>query len=205
MALDNKVLIDEEVLTTLSNKAFGDGATHTIEDIISNLGPNVTDYFTNTEKYGYIVGNGTSSSAIAALSLPEGIDFNDIVFAVGIGGVNNSSISSRSAYNMSYIYCPALYNHVVGTNTTTGEPNERDCFGFAMGLYSTTYEHDAWTPLATGSTYGTVYRPTLFKATDATDGKHRIGLGYYQGGTLSSSNGYLICKYGSIVVIYRKK
>lgn len=205
MALDNKVLIDEEVLTTLSNKAFGDGITHPIEDIVDNLGPNATDYFTNTEKYGYIVGNGTSSAALGTVTLPEGIDFNDVVLAVGIGGFNNSSISARSALHINYIYCPALYNHVAGLGST-GEPNEKDCFGFIFGTYSTTYEHDAWTPLAHGSTYGSnLYRPTFYKATDASDGKHRVGLGFYQNETLSSYTGYIAAKYGSVVIIYRKK
>lgn len=206
MALDNKVLIDENILATLSNKAFTDGQTHRIEDIVDNLGLNVSGYFTDTEKYGYLVVNGTSSSAVSSVTLPSGIDFNDIVFAVGIGGVNNSSVSSRSAFNLPYIYCPALYDEVIRYNSSTGEPIERGCFGFVLGIVSTTYEGDAWTPIAHGSIYGTVdYRATLYKASDASDGSHRVSLSFFQGGELSEFGGYIAAKYGSAVFIYRKK
>lgn len=205
MALDNKVLIDEEILTTLSNKAFGDGISHSIQDIVSNLGPNISDIFTDEEKYGYVVVNGTSSAGIGVVTLPDGISYNDIVFGVGIGGYNNSSVSSRTALHIPYIYCPAIYNHIIKTDETTGEVLERDCFGFTMGGYTSTYEQDVWTPIATGNIYGTSHRATIFKSTDGADGSHRIGLGFYQGNTLQSHTGYIAARYGSAIFIYRKK
>lgn len=195
MALENKILVDKSDIITLRERVSSTPIQYPL--LLDLLGSRVDDYFTNERKYG-VATYSSPNSAASTVTLPDNVQFEDIVFAVGIGGYNNNSVSARSAQNIHYIYCPAIYNHWCNDTGT-----ERDCFGFQLGTYSTTYESGIWTPRFDMG-YSTKHRATLFKASGSTETSVKIGLGYYQNGVLSSSLGRIIAKNGYLGIIYRK-
>lgn len=195
--MEDKVLISTNTLTTLGDKAFGENHTpKMLANIVDALGP--TGFFNDEINYGHMLARSTSSSAYQGITLPTDVHFNDIVFAMGVGGYNNSSVSARSAQNIHWIYCPAMYDEVLKTDAD-GTPSERAMFGFKMVNSGSTYESAVWTPnYQSVGTYTTNYRLTLYEDSGALK-SHVISTN-----NLQTYNGYLIAQYGSAVIYYYK-
>lgn len=95
-------------------------------------GGGALDFITNTTDYSnswWESGNSPSEGIV----LPDSIAFEDIKFLIGIGGSNNSSVTTNTNRHIVYIFCPDLYKRTI----QDGEGNiYYACFGTYMSTYS---------------------------------------------------------------------
>ena len=209
------VLVEENSLTAIGNAIRGKtGSTDLILpgnmasaiEGISAGGVDISEYFTNTEKYGNTRYTNLTGSGMANITLPTNVQFEDIVFAVGYCSPNGGA-TSTSTQTIPFIYCPALYDHDVNSNYITSGI-AKDCFGFNMGNYSSSYYHGVWLPDPLPQynyrTF-TVYRPFLCKKTSSTETSVVVGAGCYMDDTVSSSPFcYTVVQRSGMIVIYKK-
>lgn len=95
-------------------------------------GGGALDFITNTTDYGNSWWEGGSSSD-RGIVLPDSITLEDIKFLIGIGGNNNSSVSTETSKHIVYIFCPDLYKRTI----QDGEGNiYYACLGTYMSSYS---------------------------------------------------------------------
>lgn len=153
------VTTDNQYYSAIANAIRGKNGTETtykpaeMAAAITALstGGGALDFITNTTDYG----NGwweSGSAADKGIALPDSIAFEDIKFLIGIGGSNNSSVSTRTSRHIVYIFCPDLYKKTI----QDGEGNiYYACLGTYMSTYSSTIQQ--------GIDYGRGYKgPTNY-------------------------------------------
>lgn len=167
-------------------------------------GGGALDFLTNETDYGVaIYQNSSETTPSRTIVLPDGITFDDVKFIIGTGYTNNSSGTVRSARFGTYIYCPDLYDRAVQDDLGTVY---NACFG--------TFSISRGTVYLQGIDYARDYRSaqssqdSYFYWVSYNETNNSISL--YTSKTHSKETptdldqGYIICDYGRVAVIYDK-
>lgn len=199
------------IATAIRNKA-GVETTYKPADMAAAIaaiptGGGALDFLTNETDYGVaIYQNSSETSSSKTIVLPDGITFDDVKFIIGTGYINNSS---GTLYNNSrfgtYIYCPDLYDRAVQDDLGT---IYNACFGtFSISYGSNYFQGIDYARDYRSATRGATQNP-YFYWVSYNETNNSISL--YASDTHSKENptnlnqGYMICDYGRVAVIYDK-
>ena len=170
----------------------------------------VNSWIADTEHYGITIWSNAGSGTLQNLTLPDGVEFEDIVYLSGLGAKTSSSDSGSTNNNFPYVYCPTLWNHTIDAlpaNTWAKDKKLYFCGGFGNSVYSSTH--------APGPVYGitadNVFQDAFYYSgkyymtlSPTTDGKS-IAFTYMFKDTSSQTRAYALSKYAKAVMIYKKK
>lgn len=170
----------------------------------------VNSWIADTEHYGITTWSNTGSSPLQNLALPNGVEFEDIVYLSGIGTSSTSSSSASANYNFPYVYCPTLWNHTIDAlpaNTWAKDKKLYFCGGFGYSSYSYSHAHGP----VYGITKDNVFQEAFYHSnkyymtlSPTTDGKN-IAFTYMFKDTSSQTRAYALTQYAKAVMIYKKK
>lgn len=170
----------------------------------------VNSWIADTEHYGITTWSNAGSSTKQNLALPDGVEFEDIVYLSGIGTSSSTGSSGSTNNNFPYVYCPNLWNHTIDalpSNTWTKGKKLYFCGGFGQSFSSATYAH--------GPVYG-ITEDNVFKDAFYYSNRYYMTLGptldgrevsftYLFKDTSSQTRAYALTKYAVAVMIYKKK
>lgn len=169
----------------------------------------VNSWIADTEHYGITTWSNTSST-LQNLALPDGVEFEDIVYLSGIGTRSSTGSSDSTNNNFPYVYCPNLWNHTIDAlpaNTWAKDKKLYFCGGFGQSFSSATYAHGP----VYGITKDNVFQEAFYYSnkcymtlSPTTDGKN-IAFTYMLKDTSSQTRAYALTKYAKAVMIYKKK
>lgn len=170
----------------------------------------VNSWIADTEHYGITTWSNAGSSTLQDLTLPDGVEFEDIVYLSGLGAKTSSSDSGSTNNNFPYVYCPTLWNHTIDAlpaNTWAKSKKLYFCGGFGNSVSSATH--------APGPVYGitadNVFQDAFYYSgkyymtlSPTTDGKSIAFTSMFKD-TSSQTRAYALTKYAKAVMIYKKK
>ena len=169
----------------------------------------VNSWIADTEHYGITTWSNAGSS-LQNLALPDGVEFEDIVYLSGLGTSSSTGSSASTNYNYPYVYCPTLWNHTIdalSSNTYAKDKKLYFCGGFGQSISSATYAHGP----VYGITKDNVFQEAFYYSnklymtlSPTTDGKN-IAFTYMFEDTSSQTRAYALTKYAKAVMIYKKK
>lgn len=170
-------------------------------------GGGALDFLTNETDYGVaIYQNSSETTPSRTIVLPDGITFDDVKFIIGTGYTNNSNGTVyNSARFGTYIYCPDLYDKAIQDDLGT---IYNACFGtFSISYGSNYFQGIDYVRDYRSATRGATQRP-YFYWVSYNETNNSISL--YTSETHSKetptdlNQGYIICDYGRVAVIYDK-
>lgn len=170
-------------------------------------GGGALDFLTNETDYGVaIYQNSSETTSSRTIVLPDGITFDDIKFIIGTGYTNNSNGTVyNSARFGTYIYCPDLYDKAIQDDLGT---IYNACFGtFSISYGSNHFQGIDYARDYRSATRGATQKP-YFYWVSYNETNNSISL--YTSETHSKetptdlNQGYIICDYGRVAVIYDK-
>lgn len=160
------------------------------------------DFITNTTDYG----NGwweSGSSADRGIILPDSITFEDIKFLIGIGGNNNSSVTTASSRHIVYIFCPDLYKRTI-------QDGEGNIYYACLGTYISNSSSSYYQGIDFGRGYkghgSTSYKKSFgwitYKAEDHSIYLYTTELHSSEQGPFEVQQGYMLAQRAYAEVIY---
>lgn len=199
------------IATAIRNKA-GVETTYKPADMAAAIaaiptGGGALDFLTNETDYGVaIYQNSSETTPSRTIVLPDGITFDDVKFIIGTGYINNSSGTVyNSARFGTYIYCPDLYDKAIQDDLGT---IYNACFGtFSISYGSAYFQGIDYARDYRSATRGATQNPHFYWVS-YNETNNSISL--YTSETHSKENptnldqGYIICDYGRVAVIYDK-
>lgn len=166
-------------------------------------GGGALDFITNTTDYGNSWWE-SGSSADKGIVLPDSIAFEDIKFLIGIGGNNNSSVSTRTSRHIVYIFCPDLYKRTI----QDGEGNiYYACLGTYMSSYSSNYYQGidfgrGYKGYGAATTYNKYFGWITYKAEDHSIYFYTTELHSSEQGPFEIQQGYMLAERAYAEAIY---
>lgn len=204
------VLVQDSSLQAIANTIRGKNGESTLYKpaemaaAISALPTGTMDFITNDSLYGSSFWEQSGSRPNRGFVLPDSVAFEDIKFILGIGGINNSSVSVSTARHHVYLYCPSIYNRTI-------QDAEGNTYHACLGTYQISRSSNYYQ----GIDYGRGYRGYVGGTTD----NHSFGWISYNAadhsvyfyttpihsseeGPFEIAQGYAIAEDGRVSAIY---
>lgn len=180
---------------------------------IDNINPKnmVNDWIADEEHYGITIWSNAGSNTVQNIKLPDGVEFEDIVYLSGVATSSSSSSSGSPNNNFPYVYCPSLWNHIIELSSNLTWVKDQKlyfCGGFGNSVSSATH--------APGPVYGIMEDNTVKEAyyysskyfimlSPTANGRNISFTSAFSTPTGSLSRAYALTKYSKTVMIYRKR
>lgn len=179
-----------------------------INALPTGSGGGALDFLTNETDYGVaIYQNSSETSSSRTIALPDGITFDNVKFIIGTGYQNNrvATLYNDSRFG-TYIYCPDLYDKTVQDDLGT---IYNACFGtFSISYGSNYFQGIDYARDYRSATRGATQNPYFYWVSyNETDNS----ISLYTSETHSKEiptnliQGYMICGYGRVAVIYDQR
>lgn len=209
--LDNNGQEITEVITPVYETVKNDFLPVEMGPAIDSIDPKntVNNWIADTEHYGITTWSNAGSSNLQNLTLPDGVEFEDIVYLSGLA-TNSSNSSSTTNGMFPYVYCPMLWNHTIPADSAVTWARDKTlyfCGGFGSSVSSSTH--------APGPVYG-ITEDNVFLDVLYYSSKYYMMLSPSKDGTSitftysfkdisSQTRAYALTKYAKAIMIYKKK
>lgn len=171
----------------------------------------VNSWIADTEHYGITTWSNAGSKTVQNITLPDGVQFEDIVYLSGVATSSSTGSSGSTDNNFPYVYCPSLWNHIIEIPSNLAWVKDQQlyfCGGFGNSSYSSTY--------APGPVYGITedntvkeafyYSNKYFIMISPTPDERNISFtSSFSTPTNLLTRAYALAKYSKTVMIYKKR
>ena len=206
---NGEFIYDQTIITTEMKREF---LPSEMSSAIDSIDPKdvVNSWIADTEHYGITTWSNAGSNTLQNLALPDGVEFEDIVYLSGLGTNSSGSSSGSTNNNFPYVYCPMLWNHTIdaaSSNTWSKDKKLYFCGGFGNSISSSTH--------APGPVYG-ITKDNVIQDAFYYSSKYYMMLSPTKDGSIAfvylfkdtsstQTRAYALAKYAKAIMIYKKK